>query len=303
VEPHRHFEALIMDGQDAALFERARPRLLGLAYRILGSRVDAEDAVQDCFLKWSAAERDAIDNVEGWLTTVCTRRCLDLLRAAHRARVDYVGAWLPEPMHMAVDPEDGEAGLASSLGTAFLLMLERLTPKERAAYLLHEIFGRPYGEIAATLEMEDAACRKLVSRAKASIGEEKVRHQTPIETQQRLLDAFKLAVTTDRPELLSTLLAGDIRITADGGGKARAFLEVLEGHRLALACIHQASRWWANYEWVEIDINGGRGLILLDQGHAVATISFGYDEAGRIADIFIMRNPDKLARLEPVRIQ
>lgn len=292
-----------MGGQDGALFERARPRLLGLAYRILGSRVDAEDAVQDCFLKWSAAERDAIDNPDGWLTTICTRRCLDLLRAAHRTRVDYVGAWLPEPMHMAVDFEEGEAGLASSLGTAFLLMLERLTPKERAAYLLHEIFGRSYEEIAATLEMEEAACRKLVSRAKASIGQEKVRYQTPIETQQRLLDAFKLAVTTDRPEQLGVLLATDIRVTADGGGKVRAFLEVIEGHRKALAFVHQASRWWANYEWIEIDINGGRGIILVDQGQPVATVSFGYDEEGRIADIFIMRNPDKLGRLEPTRIQ
>lgn len=292
-----------MDGQDAALFERARPRLLGLAYRILGSRVDAEDAVQDCFLKWSAAERDAIDNADGWLTTVCTRRCLDLLRAAHRTRVDYVGAWLPEPIHRAVDPEEGEEELASSLGTAFLLMLERLTPKERAAYLLHEIFGQPYGEIAATLEIEEAACRKLVSRAKASIGEKRIRHQTPIEMQRRLLDAFKLAVTTDRPDLLGTLLADDVRITADGGGKARAFLEVLEGHRMVLACVHQASRWWAKYEWLKVDISGGPGVILLEEGHPVATVSFGHDEEGRIADIFIMRNPDKLGRLEPVRIQ
>jgi RNA polymerase sigma-70 factor (ECF subfamily) len=303
VEPHRHFEALTMDGRDFALFERARPRLLGLAYRILGSRVDAEDAVQDCFLKWSAADRDAIDNPDGWLTTICTRRCLDLLRAAHRSRVDYVGAWLPEPIHMRVDPEEAPAELASSLGAAFLLMLERLTPKERAAYLLHEIFDRPYDEIAATLEMEEPACRKLVSRAKANIDQGKVRHRTPVETQQRLLDAFRQAVTSDRPDQLGALLATDIRVTADGGGKVRAFLDVLEGQRLALAFIHQASRWWAGYEWEEIDINGGRGLILRDQGQVVATVSFGYDADDRIADIFITRNPDKLGRLDPALIQ
>lgn len=292
-----------ISGQDGALFERARPRLLGLAYRILGSRVDAEDAVQDCFLKWSAAEREAIGNVEGWLTTICTRRCLDLLRAAHRSRVDYVGSWLPEPIHMAVDPEQGVVELASSLGAAFLLMLERLTPKERAANLLHEIFERPYEEIAATLEMGEPACRKLVSRAKANVEQGKVRHHTPVETQQRLLDAFRLAVTSDRPDQLSALLASDIRVTTDGGGKVRALLETIEGHRHALAFVHHASRWWAAYEWVESDINGGRGAILLDQGRPVATLSFGYDAEGRIADIFITRNPDKLGRLEAARIR
>ena len=139
------------------LFEERRPALLALAYRMLGTRADAEDAVQDTFIKWQDADRAQIDNPAAWLTTTCTRRCIDLLRSAHRSRVDYVGPWLPEPIHTRTDDMSAdEVALASSLSTAFLLLLERLTPKERAAYLLYEIFDMPYGEIAKTLEMQEA---------------------------------------------------------------------------------------------------------------------------------------------------
>lgn len=129
------------DRNDGLIFEKTRPMLLALAYRILGSRADAEDAVQDTFLKWQKADRDRIEHPASWLTTICTCRCIDLLRSAHRTRVDYVGSWLPEPVRTPVDERPEERlSLSSSLATAFLLLLERLTPKERAAYLLHEIF-------------------------------------------------------------------------------------------------------------------------------------------------------------------
>jgi RNA polymerase sigma-70 factor (ECF subfamily) len=293
-----------MDIDEARIFEEARPRLLGLAYRILGSRADAEDAVQDCFLKWGAADRTVIENPAAWLTTACTRRCLDLLRSANRARVDYVGAWLPEPVVTAgLLAEDSRVELASSLSAAFLLMLERLTPRERAAYLLHEIFDRPYAEIAATLEMAESACRKLVSRAKANLDQSRVRHVTPPETQHRLLQAFEEAVTSGTASPLAALLSSDIRLTADGGGKARAILGTLEGHHRVLAFLRHAHKWWAGYRWTPTEISGGHGVILSDGDMPVAAISFAYDDAGQVADIFIMRNPDKLARLEPIAIQ
>ncbi|MEN8132915.1 MAG: sigma factor, partial [Pseudomonadota bacterium] len=131
----------MLDRDDTRIFEEARPRLMGLAYRILGSRADAEDAVQDTFLKWAKTKREIIKTPASWLTTTCTRRCLDLLRAGHRSRVNYVGEWLPEPIHTSIENEaERSLDLAVSLKTAFLLMLERLTPKERAAYLLHDIF-------------------------------------------------------------------------------------------------------------------------------------------------------------------
>lgn len=283
------------------IFEEARPRLLGLAYRILGSRADAEDAVQDTFMKWQEADQSAIESPAAWLTTACTRRCLDLLKAAHRKRVDYVGAWLPEPIHTASDDNAEEKlALTSSLTTAFLLMLERLTPKERAAYLLHEIFGQPYEEVAETLDMQEAAARKLVSRAKTNIGVEKSRHQTPRERQDELLSAFHAAIHGGNISGLSRLLSADVRLTADGGGKVATVLGVLSGKETVLGFIaDRLTEYWAHYVWDVAEINGGRGIVLRGEteNDIAASVSFGYDGDGNVSDIFIVRNPDKLAHL------
>lgn len=297
---------------DDRFFAQHAPMLTGLAYRILGSRADAEDAVQDTYLKWREAGRAAIDNPAAWLTTACTRRCIDLLRAAHRSRVDYVGSWLPEPIQAQLaDDAGGGAGhgpeaqwtLASSLSTAFLLLLERLTPKERAAYLLHEIFDQPYADVARTLEIEEAACRKLVQRARANIEQGKVRHVTPAEQQDRLLAAFETAIVQGRTAPLAALLSQQIALRADGGGKATAAAQALHGPQAVLGFIesvlHPACR---DDRWTFVDLNGSRGVILERDGRIEAAISFGYDEAGALSDIFIMRNPDKLARLQAVRI-
>lgn len=286
------------DRQHMQIFEEARPRLLGLAYRILSSRADAEDAVQDTFLKWQEIDRAAIETPAAWLTTACTRRCLDLLKAAHRKRVDYVGAWLPEPIHTASeDNAEEKLALTSSLTTAFLLMLERLTPKERAAYLLHEIFGQPYDEVAETLDMQEAAARKLVSRAKTNIGLEKARHQTPRERQDALLSAFHQAIHGGSVAGLSALLSADVKLTADGGGKVATVLGVLSGKETVLAfIIDRLTEYWAHYAWENGDINSGRGIVLRDEAknEIAATVAFGYDGDGNVDDIFIMRNPDKL---------
>lgn len=289
-----------MNDADVQLFEEARPRLLGLAYRILGSRADAEDAVQDCFIKWRGANRTQIKTQAAWLSSVCTRRCLDILRNADRARVDYVGPWLPEPIHPATPPPV-ESKLATSLTTAFLLLLQRLTPKERAAYLLHEIFDQSYAEIAATLEMDEAACRKLASRARENIDHDKVRHVTPRETQENLLRAFQAAVMNGSTAQLSALLSSDIRLTTDTGGKTLAATKVLEG-REAISTLSQAHIWWAGCLWEATDINGGRGAILTKNGHRALTISLAWDEVGLVSEIFVTLNPDKLAHLEPVNI-
>ena len=289
-----------MNSTDVRIFEEARPLLLGLAYRILGSRADAEDAVQDCFLKWREVDRSELRTPAAWLSSVCTRRCLDIQRAAYRARVDYVGPWLPEPIHSTTPPAvDGK--LAASLTTAFLLLLERLTPKERAAYLLYEIFDRSYAEIAAMLEMDEAACRKLVSRARQNINHDKVRHVTPRETQERLLQAFQTAVMNGFTAQLAALLSSDIRLTTDTGGKTVAATGVLEGEDV-LRALGRAHVWWEGCNWRITDMNGGRGAILTKNGQPALTISLACNEAGLVSDVFIMLNPDKLARLEPVNI-
>ena len=288
----------------ADVFETARAGLLGLAYRILGSLADAEDAVQDTWLKWSAADRDAILNPSAWLTTTCSRRCLDLLRSAHRKRVDYVGAWLPEPVQTAVAAEAEDAALtASSLSMAFLMMLERLTPKERAAYLLHEIFDQSYSETAETLGIREATCRKLVSRARANIEAARVRHVTPVERQEQLLAAFQTAVTTGATRRLADLLSDDIALAADGGGKVPALQRVLRGRAEVLEFVGKALvRFWVGAEWTRANINGSRGFVLRRDGATMAAVSFAYDEVGRLTDVFIVRNPDKLEALDAAAI-
>lgn len=285
---------------DLLRFEEVRPMLLGLAYRILGSRADAEDAVQDTFLKWQGVDRNAIDAPAAWLTTTCTRRCLDLLGNAHRARVDYVGAWLPEPIPTPiVSDTEHSVLLADSLSTAFLLLLERLSPKERAAYLLHDIFDTPYVEIAAMLELKEPACRKLVSRARANLQAVEERHAPPRERQQALLEAFRLAITEGATSRLAALLSAEIRLSADGGGKVPTLLEPLQGQGEVLAFLaHRLRDYWTDYKWCEADINGGRGFVLHQQGSVRAVVTFGFDTEGQATDIFIVRNPDKLARLE-----
>lgn len=289
-----------MNEADLEVFEKARPRLLGLAYRILGTRTDAEDCVQDCFLKWSGADRPQIKTPVAWLSSVCTRRSLDILGTANRKRVDYFGPWLPEPIHPATPPVV-ESKFAMSLTTAFLLLLERLTPKERAGYLLHEIFDQSYAEIAAVLDMDEAACRQLVSRARQNVDRDKVRHITPRETQDSLLRAFQSAVMSGSTTQLAALLSADIRLTMDSGGKTRAAYQVLEGAD-AFNVLSRAHVWWQGCHWEIIDMNGGRGAILRKDNQPGLTISLVCNETGQLSDIFIVLNPDKLARLECVSI-
>lgn len=288
------------DPDPSIVFENARSRLLGLAYRILGSRADAEDAVQDTYLKWRAADHAVIEGADAWLTTACTRRCIDLLRSAHRSRTEYVGSWLPEPV-LTSDEDTPEArlSLSSSLTTAFLLLLERLTPKERAAYLLHEIFDMPYGDVAATLDMQEPACRKLVSRAKARVEAAQVRHVTPASAQRRLLAAFQTAIANGNPAALAGLLSQQVELSADGGGKVSALAHVLHGESDVLSFISKdLHQYWVGYEWDLTGINGSDGIVLRKDGHAMVAVTFSYDADGLASGIYIVRNPDKLARLD-----
>jgi len=285
-------------------FEDTRPKLLGLAYRILGTVADAEDAVQDTFVKWLNTDRSKIENAAAWLTTVCTRRCLDLLRSAHRSRVNYVGAWLPEPIHTPIENEaERRLDLASSLTTAFVLMLERLTPKERAAYLLYEIFDVSYPEISATLDIQESACRKLVSRAKANIDQAKVRHVPSWEQQEQLLVAFQAAITSGETAQLASLLSDDIKLSADGGGKVPTILDVLHGKVDVIAFLSERlHEYWADHQWAIISINGARGIVLNHDGTTAAIVSFAYDESDKATDVYVVRNPDKLANFGAAEI-
>ncbi len=274
--------------------------MLGLAYRILSSRTEAEDVVQELFIKWLEADRASITTPAAWLTTACTRHCIDLLRSAHTSRVDYIGTWLPEPIHTTHQhsPEHMHE-LASSLSTAFLLLLERLTPKERAAYLLYEIFDMDYAQVAEAIGVQEAACRKLVSRAKAGLGSGQIRYQPEPARQDQLLNAFHSAIASGSTASLTALLAEDVELCADGGGKASAIRETLFGINSVLDFIGQSLHaYWQTYEWLPTQINGGQGVIIKADGVITASMTFDFDKAGRVNRIFIMRNPDKLAGLE-----
>ena len=281
-----------------AIFERHRARLHGLAYRILGARADADDVVQDCALKWLAAAED-IANPAAWLTTALTRRAIDVLRSAHRSRVDYVGEWLPEPVETATSPED-DLALASSVSTAFLLVLERLSPKERAAFLLHDVFDMPHADVAETIGVSEPACRKLVSRAKAAVQARDVRHRPDVAHQRTMLSAFQTAIQTGDPGGLAALLAQDVLLRADGGGKAAAIIAPVEGAAVLPFITRKMHRWWAGFTWSVSGFNGLLGVTLRSGEHVVAVVTFGYDAAGRVAEIQVMRNPDKLRGLADV---
>lgn len=281
------------------LFEARRPFLTGLAYRILGSLAEAEDAVQDTWLKWHGAERGAVSNPAAWLTATCTRRCIDMLRSARRARVDYVGAWLPEPIQTMTDESPESAlELSSSLSLAFLLVLERLAPKERAAYVLREIFDQPYEDVAAALGVQETACRKLVSRARDRVGLAKPNSVVPKDRQEKLLAAFQAAIATGTTAQLAALMAEDIELRTDGGGKALALLQPLSGKADVLGFLGKIlHRSWQGFKWQPADINGTRGALVFDGPQIVASISCACDEQGRLSRVYIMRNPDKLARI------
>jgi len=284
----------------ATVFEQRRPFLLGLAYRILGSRAEAEDAVQELFIKWLEADRASITTPAAWLTTACTRHCIDVLRSVRTSRVDYIGTWLPEPIHTThQDSPEHRLELASSLSTAFMLLLERLTPKERAAYLLHEIFDMDYPQVADAVGVQEAACRKLVSRAKASLGNGQARYQPEPVRQTQLLNAFHGAIASGSTVSLSAMLSEDVELCADSGGKAPAIRETLSGIARVLDFIGQPLHtYWQACEWLPIEINGAQGVVIKADGVITASMTFGFDEAGRVSRIFIMRNPDKLTGLE-----
>ncbi len=288
----------MMDVKDTLIFEQTSPALVGLAYRILGSFAEAEDAVQDTFLKWSSADKDKILKPKSWLMTACTRRSLDLLKASHRSRISYVGTWLPEPLvdELKETPED-KVGLASSVTTAFLLLLERLTPKERAAYLLREIFDYSYADLAGVLEVSEAACRKLVSRAKKNIDVSDVRQNTPQDRQVELLGAFQEALVSGSPKKLGSLLSADIQLCADSGGKVIAIREILCGKEGVLDFILQTlGPAWIDCEQIVTRLNGQLGIVLREQGTVTGAITFAYDQE-HLSNIYIMRNPEKLHRV------
>jgi RNA polymerase sigma-70 factor (ECF subfamily) len=287
-----------MDPTDHATFSRLRPRLQGIAYRMLGSRAEAEEVVQDAWLRWHEADPAALDSTEAWLVTVTTRLAIDRLRSAKVQREQYVGFWLPEPLveDSPVTPEQ-LVEKADDLSVAFLTLLERLGPEARAAYLLREIFDADYAEVARVLGKSEDACRQIVSRAKAQLRDTRKRHAVPHETQRRLLQGFVEASSRGDFAALHALLAEDAELLGDGGGKVPSFGRVLEGgRRIAQLYLATHLRHGAAVRWEIALVNGQWGLLRWVDGQ-LESVQAVESDGQRIVRIHAQRNPDKLARI------
>src|SRR3546814_808437 len=222
-------------GDSASIFEANRKFLLGLAYRMLGSLTEAEDVVQDSYLRWQAADRKSVASPRAFLSTIATRLSLDRLKSARAQREQYVGPWLPEPV-VDEGPAPGDAiELADDLSYSMLLALERLSPLERAAFLLHDVFDLDYGEVAETLERNEATCRQLAARARKNIRAARPRYRAKGEEAERLATAFLKASREGDAEALKSLLTDDVELHTDGGGLRPAALNVITGRDKIIA--------------------------------------------------------------------
>jgi RNA polymerase sigma-70 factor (ECF subfamily) len=279
-------------------FGALRPRLFAIAYRMLGSRADAEDVLQDAWLRWHGADRQALQSSEAWLVTVVTRLAIDRLRAAKAEREAYIGWWLPEPL-VELDEQTPETAveMAGELSLALLWVLERLAPEERAAFLLRQVFDTEYPEIAALLGKSEAACRQMVHRASQRVQQERPRFGVPQDVHRRLLEKFVQAARSGERAAIRSLLAEDVQLVSDGGGKVPAFLRILHG------ADRVTNLYWALFKrrgphivYRLARINGEPGLLRYLDGKLESAQAFVVED-GRIAAIYSVRNPDKLARI------
>ncbi|MGW6707821.1 RNA polymerase sigma-70 factor [Streptomyces sp. NPDC054956] len=291
--------------RDVDRFETARPRLEAIAYRMLGSSSEAEDAVQETFLRWQAADVERIEVPEAWLTKVLTNWCLNMLTSARARRETYVGQWLPEPL-LAGDPMLGPADTAEqreSVSYAVLVLLERLTPNERAVYVLREAFDCPHREIAEILEITEAASQQIYHRAKKHIADGKARTEIDEAAAQRIVEEFLAAATSGRTEPLVRLLTQDAVSIGDGGGKVPARAKAFEGARAVATFLRGLFKPSAAKraivggaaEIYATTANGGPAVVAVVDGRVVAISCLEVTEDG-IAAVVHQVNPDKLVR-------
>lgn len=277
------------------VFDEQRPRLFGLAYRMLSTRADAEDVLQDAYLRWQSVDTTQLESAQAWLTTVVTRLAIDRLRRARIEREGYFGPWLPEPLSEEEAPSPEAAlELEGDLSIAFLVLLETLSPQERAAFLLHDVFDEDYADVAAMLGKSEAACRQMVHRARERVTAKRRRFVVDDETRLRMLHKFIDAATTGDRDAVKALLAPDATLVSDGGGKGRAAIRPLFGaERIAWLWFAVAKRSRGRVERRILRVNGEPAFATLFDGrlHSVATIE---TDGERIYAHYTIANPDKL---------
>ncbi|HXC55808.1 MAG TPA: RNA polymerase sigma factor SigJ [Rhizomicrobium sp.] len=294
-----------------AVFEAQRAHLLGIAYRMLGEMGAAEDVAQEAWLRWRRAAGEDIRDARAWLSAVTVRLALDVLRKARARRESYVGPWLPEPLLpddmrlLAADAPAARAELASDLSLALLHVLERLTPEERAALILHDAFDCDYAAIAAMLEKNEAACRKLVSRARARVKSGRPRHSVTTQQHRDMVATFLAASASHDTERLSGILAHDVVLYSDGGGKAAAALNPIYGADRAMRFTLGVIRKFAPAAGLRVEateINGSPGCLLHTADGLYAALTMAFD-GEKISAIYLVRNPDKLKRVAAANLE
>ena len=276
-----------------AIFAPLRRRLLRIAYRMLGSMAEAEDVVQDAWLRWAATDAATVREPEGFLVRIVTRLCLDVLKSARVARTDYVGPWLPEPVF---DPEEEDR---SDAMPALMIALERLSPLERAAFLLHDVFGASFDEVAAAIGRDAAACRQLARRARSHVHADRPRFDLPRQRAAEIAEAFFAASRSGDHSGLQTLLAQDVVFYGDGGGKVRAALRPIAGQdkvtRLLCGLARKSGHARPPVLW-RGTLDGLPAFVTMESGGVLQTTSLAI-WSGRIVAIYVVRNPDKLGHL------
>ncbi len=280
-------------------FQQHRPRLYGIAYRMLGSKADSEDVLQDAYLRWHETDNTRVRSPEAWLTTTVAHLCIDKLRAARAKRETYIGPWLPEPLIGETLPlPEHQAERSDDVSMAFLLMLERLAPKERAAFLLHDVFDCGYDEISRILDKSQEAVRQVVHRARQRVRQEQRRFSVSESAHRRLLERFIAAIQTADRHALFELFAPEATWTADGGGKVTAARKVLHGNmpiaKLLAGVGRHIARNSMNFTYKLVPINGETGILGCLDGQPKWVMSLVTDGMHVYAG-FAVLNPDKLA--------
>jgi RNA polymerase sigma-70 factor (ECF subfamily) len=273
--------------------------LFSIAYRMLGTVMDAEDMVQETFMRWQSCAQDKILSPKAWLSTVVTRLCINHLKSARVQREIYVGPWLPEPLVAGLGVDPGEnAKLSDSLSLAFLVLLESLTPTERAVFVLREVFNYEFADIAPIVEKTEANCRQILARARKSVEERRPRFDVSPEEAEQLIQQFEQAVLTGNLENLLNLLAKDVVLVSDGGGKARAVLRPILGADPVARLLIGAAKKFASKTQVlrHAMVNGLPGTVAFENERPIRVLAFGI-RGGRIRSLFIVTNPDKLRHL------
>jgi RNA polymerase sigma-70 factor, ECF subfamily len=285
-----------------AVFEASRRVLEGIAYRMLGTLADAQDVVQDTYLQWLAVDEATVQSARSWLVTVCVRLCTNALGSARARRETYVGPWLPEPL----TPVDDDAGvrfeLDESISVALLVALEKLSPAERAAFLLHDVFDYDFDELAAILGKSNPACRKLASRARSAVRSQRPRPSVDPEEHRRIVAAFLSAIRQGELAQMEQVLSPSAHLYADGGGKVKTTVPLFGAEAIA----HFFVNLWRGYAAAGTPLsadaawfNGAPGVLIFEGDQMTTALSF-HIEGDRIEKIFAQRNPDKLVRFTAV---